>query len=90
MPPFPGKPARAAHDLSIHNQTAADAGAQNDAEHHFRPTPRAQRRLRQREAVSVIGNEKRQPEPRLQIGLQREPSMQGILATLMRPRIPDR
>ena len=52
--PFAGDVLRAGPHPPVDHQPAADAGAEDDAEHHPRPLPRAAHRLGEREAVGVV------------------------------------
>src|SRR5712664_1458968 len=69
MSPFAGDRVRTGKQLSIHDDSTADASAEDHAEHHSRAPPRPVHRLRQREAVGVV--------------FQTDLSLQGLLQVLL-------
>ena len=71
MAPFAGDRIGAAKDPSAYGDAAADAGAENDAEHALKACRGAVDGLRQREAIGVIGEADRSTKRRFEIALQR-------------------
>ena len=56
MPPFASDGVGAGQKPPAYDDAAADAGAQNDAEHHLGIAPGAVGRFGEREAVGVVGD----------------------------------
>src|SRR5471032_408985 len=70
VPPFAGDRLRADQSLAVDHNAATDAGAQDDAEHDAATRRRAVRRLRDGEAVGVVGQPHFAAERVFEIGLE--------------------
>ena len=70
-PHSPAMRVRTGKELTAHDDTSADAGAENDAEHDLCARPRAVGRFGQRKTVGVVGDADLAAEQRFQVGLDR-------------------
>src|SRR6185503_18586585 len=69
--PLPGDGIGSVEHLAVHDHARSDAGTENDAVHDVGTLARAVGRLRQREAVGVVGDEDFARKDRLEIAPDR-------------------
>ena len=87
--PFAGEAVGPLQHPAVHRDAAAAAGAQDHAEHHRRARAGAVGRLGERQAVGVVGERDRLPEPRGEVGVQRlavQAGGVGVLHAAVGPR----
>ena len=85
MPPLAGNAVGADEHLPANDNTAADAGAEDDAEHRLGAGPYTVGGFRQHKTVGVVGEADFALQHRLQVALQGWPMRQVELAFLIRP-----
>ena len=84
--PLAGEAVRPVQDTAAHDDAAADAGAEDDARTPpSAPAAGAVGRLRQRQAVGVVGQAHGLTERRLQVAVQRLAVESGRVAVLHQP-----
>src|SRR5581483_661367 len=79
---------RPVHHAPVHDDAAADSGAEDRAEHDARALPGTVRRLGEREAVRVVGKPQLAPERLLEVLFQRPPDEPGGIRFLHPPAHP--
>jgi hypothetical protein len=94
--PFAGDGVRAGDDAAVDHDAATDSGAEDDREHHLAAGTGTIGRLRQPEAVGIVGERDRAVELVAQVAVQGpavEPGRVGVLDHAGRgrdrPRMPD-
>ena len=85
MPPLAGDRVRAREHAAVHHDPAAGARADDHAEHDARARGRAVGRLRQREAVGVVGGAHLPPERLRQVAVDRAADEPGRVRVLDEP-----